>query len=615
MNKKMFSALIMTFMILFTGMGWQPFAAFAEAGSIETGSIETVSVSNRSFAAVTYSSTTPASVSLTKVDYNENEGYVTASARATGSNITGRGFVYSYTNNSPTTSNSYTRSVSSGSGNYEAEIRINTDYDYCYIRAYATNNNGTVYSSTETVYLSSRNRPTVRTVSVNDVYNRGADITIRVSNQGGSKITSRGVVYSSSSSEPTLSNSSSVTVSGTTGDGTVSISNLSTNTKYYVRAYATNSYGTSYGSTLTFTTKSSSSSSTSEYIDTQSVTNITATSARAYGYIDEAETSRVQELGFVYSTSRTYPTTSDKKAYDSTNTRGRYSMTITGLSSSTTYYMRAYYKTSNYTYYGDVIKFNTLSDTIDNYTVAITYMTSDGVVAGYQTLYAAYGQKLTSSSLNIPEGYVLLNGGWSYDVLGSASISVTVLSTAKQEHAFMPSRGGYQFQPEAPLTRGEAAQILYNLGNKSLRAKDPIAFNDISNSIYGTAINYVSSNGYMSGYPDGSFRPEAFITRTEMAVVLCSFYGYNGNAECNFTDISREYWGYIFIARSTQAGLFSGYPDGTFKPENNITRAEVCTLFCKAEGRSLNPLGAAAFVDVSAEHWAYRYVMNSAVPI
>jgi hypothetical protein len=59
--------------------------------------------------------------------------------------------------------------------------------------------------------------------------------------------------------------------------------------------------------------------------------------------------------------------------------------------------------------------------------------------------------------------------------------------------------------------------------------------------------------------------------------------------------------------------MFSGYPDGTIKPENMITRAEAATLVATKENRTLKPIGTQNFTDVPADHWAYSYIMNASI--
>ena len=91
------------------------------------------------------------------------------------------------------------------------------------------------------------------------------------------------------------------------------------------------------------------------------------------------------------------------------------------------------------------------------------------------------------------------------------------------------------------------------------------------------AIAFLNHEGILKGYPDGTFRPDSKITRAEFSAIASRF---DNIAEGNmsFSDVSKTYWAYRAINSAAAKGWVKGYPDGTFKPENNITRAEVTAL-------------------------------------
>lgn len=92
-----------------------------------------------------------------------------------------------------------------------------------------------------------------------------------------------------------------------------------------------------------------------------------------------------------------------------------------------------------------------------------------------------------------------------------------------------------------------------------------------------TYVDYYSEKGVVNGYPDGTFRPDAKITRAEAAQVLLNYFKFTGKG-AGFTDVAESAWYYDAVLASQQNGAFQGYGDGSFKPDNNITREEVIVM-------------------------------------
>ena len=168
--------------------------------------------------------------------------------------VSQRGFVYSSSNPTPSISD-YRVNCGSGTGTYSYTVTGLTPGITYYVRAYATNENGTFYGSVvavTTTATSPSTLPSVTTIAVTDVGKFRATVSGSVTSDGGENVTQRGFVYGTSSN-PTTSNSVVTSGSGT-GDYTILLSNLQAGTLYYVRAFAVNSKGTAYGNQLTFNT-------------------------------------------------------------------------------------------------------------------------------------------------------------------------------------------------------------------------------------------------------------------------------------------------------------------------------------------------------------------------
>ena len=269
-------------------------------------------------------------------------GNVTADGGAT---ITERGVCWN-TSTGPTTSNS--KATSSGTtGAYSPSMTGLSPGTLYYARAYAINSVGTSYGSEVT--FTTLAAPTVTTQAVDTIGSTTATGHGNVTADGGATITERGVCWNTSTG-PTTSNSKA-TSSGTTGAYSPSMTGLSPGTLYYVRAYAINSVGTSYGSEVTFTTLAA------PTVTTQAVDTIGSTSASGHGNVTADGGASVTERGVCWKTS-TGPTTSDSKA-TSSGTTGAYSPSMTGLSPGTLYYVRAYAINSVGTSYGSEVTFST----------------------------------------------------------------------------------------------------------------------------------------------------------------------------------------------------------------------------------------------------------------
>ena len=225
-------------------------------------------------------------------------------------------------------------------------LNPNTVY---YVRAYAVSDNGLAYGN-EVSFTTLSGIPMVTTAAVTDILGDGATCGGTVTDGGGLDITARGVCWSTSHN-PTLSDSHTTDGTGT-GDFVSTLTGLSTSTTYYVRAYATTAQATSYGEEMSFTTMNGIPS-----VTTAEVSGITATTATCGGTIATDGGLSITARGVCWSTSHN-PTLSDSHTTDGTGT-GSFTSSLTGLSASTTYYVRAYASNSFVTIYGGEQSFTT----------------------------------------------------------------------------------------------------------------------------------------------------------------------------------------------------------------------------------------------------------------
>jgi len=264
-----------------------------------------------------------------------------------GASVTSRGVAYGIAQN-PTTANNITFD-GTGTGVFTSTLSGLTSLTLYYVRAYATNSTGTAYGS-QVSFTTSAVLPTVTTTSATGITSTGATTGGNVTSDGGASVTSRGVAYGTAQN-PMTANS---TTSNGTGTGVFisTLTGLTGGTLYYVRAYATNSTGTAYGSQVSFTT-----SAVLPTVTTTSVTGITSTGATTGGNVTSGGGASVTSRGVAYGTAQN-PTTANNTTSDGTGT-GVFTSAITGLSPSTTYYVRAYATNSTGTAYGSQVSLTT----------------------------------------------------------------------------------------------------------------------------------------------------------------------------------------------------------------------------------------------------------------
>jgi hypothetical protein len=394
---------------------------------------------------------------------------------------------------------------------------------------------------------------------------------------------------------------------------TLTIADLQPDRRYYVAAFARNAAGVGYGEVLNFTTRRDMN------ITTLEVTDITYNSVRVSGDIT-ALRSNLQERGFVYSQDNPFPTIHDRRMNQTATAAGEFNMLLSGLEEETYYYVRAFAVSREGISYGNVIRFNTTPE-IEEVRITLNFTRTDGQMVARQIIDTEVGEVLRLADLNLPPNYVLVDAAWSYTVTEDSpdELLVSIRTTTQappqqqQEQMFMAGVGSFRFEPDRGATRAEVAQVVFNLSQGAAPGQ-PLTFTDVpAGHNARNAIDYVSARGFMRGDPGGTFRPDDTISRAEAAVVLSNVYRLAGGGTMTFTDMGTHPWAADAVIGAANRGIINGFPDGTFRPAENVTRAQVVTLFGNAENRTLTPLSAVNFVDVPVTHWAHARIMNASI--
>jgi hypothetical protein len=287
-----------------------------------------------------------------------------------GSPVTARGLCWSTLPNPTIADNKSTDGA--GLGSFSSVLTGLAPGTTYYIRPYAINSIGTAYGPEQT-FTTSAITASITSTSISAITSNSALSGGNITSTGGATITARGVCWSTSSS-PTISNSKSSDGTGA-GSFVSSITGLTVATVYYVRAYASNSAGTSYGNEISFTT-----SAVAPTLTTSSIASITTTTASSGGNISFDGGSSVLSRGICWSTSHD-PTISSSKTTDGTGT-GVFNSSLSALTPGTTYYVRAYATNGAGTGYGNEISFTTTNIYAVISTSAITAITSTSATSG-----------------------------------------------------------------------------------------------------------------------------------------------------------------------------------------------------------------------------------------
>ena len=182
----------------------------------------------------------------------------------------------------------------------------------------------------------------------------------------------------------------------------------------------------------------------------------------------------------------------------------------------------------------------------------------------------------------------------------------------------MSGYGDGLFGANDNMTRAQVCQMFYNL----LLDKDvaiTVNFADVSDDAwYAKAVNTLASLGIVKGIGDGMFAPDRAISRAEFAAIASRFAKASNVGSVNFADVFADDWFYDPVLTAVSYGWISGYEDGTFKPNANITRAEVTSITNRMLARAAdtnflagNVAALKQFSDVPVTHWAYGVVMEA----
>ena len=209
--------------------------------------------------------------------------------------------------------------------------------------------------------------------------------------------------------------------------------------------------------------------------------------------------------------------------------------------------------------------------------------------------------------------------GWTMIVLPSTIAKKTPKLNTADHFAYVQGYPDGTVKPAGNITRAETAAILFRLMDDTSRNNyysTKSGFRDVAaGSWYNTYVATLNNAGVITDSANGYFRPNDAITRAELAAMLAAFTD-TTRAANYFNDVTANYWAANAIAVCAKLGWITGYPDGSFRPDRNVTRAELMAMINRATGRA--PKSADAFLpgmktwsDNTADKWYYLDVQEA----
>ena len=266
------------------------------------------------------------------------------------------------------------------------------------------------------------------------------------------------------------------------------------------------------------------------------------------------------------------------------------------------------------------------TETADEYWALTPWTPKDNIVPNKAVLFVdGHEQDRKTFTLDTDEWAALpgtafpysgsIGGGYTYYTIKKATPKLNTYD----HFAYVQGYPDGTVKPAGNITRAETAAILFRLMDNSSRKtylSTKSGFRDVTaGSWYNTYVATLNNAGVITDSANGYFRPNEAITRAELAAMLAAFTD-TTRAANYFNDVTANYWAANAIAICAKLGWINGYPDGSFRPDRNVTRAELMAMINRATGRA--PKSADAFLpgmktwsDNTADKWYYLDVQEA----
>jgi hypothetical protein len=462
--------------------------------------------------------------------------------------------------------------VSSSVGTFTVEAAVYADStgwistdSATFTLSYPSSSGGGGGGSSATYY------PLIQTDAATSVTATSAVLNGDITSDNGYAVTDYGFLWGTSSSS--ITNKLDVGDTNQSGAFTDTLSSLTAGTTYYFQAYATNSYGTADGAVMSF-------NSFWPVVQTEAATSVTATSAVLNGDVTLNNGYTVTDSGFLWGTSASsLPNTLD--AGTAIN-NGAFTETLSSLTAGTTYYFEAYATNSYGTADGSVLSFTAGAQTL-------TPIVQTEAASSVTDTSAILNGDVTSNN-----GYTVTDYGFLWGTSDSSLTNKLDVGDTNQSGAFTDTLNSltagttYYFEAYANNSYGTAdgSVLSFTAGVQTPTTSTGTVFSDVPSSYWGyNIITSLSSRGIVNGYNDGTFKPNAAITRAEFTVMLAKALGLNINGTTStFSDVIQGSWLYGSVNAAVTAGLVTGLGNNQFGPYTLITRQQMAVMVAKGLG-------------------------------
>lgn len=195
----------------------------------------------------------------------------------------------------------------------------------------------------------------------------------------------------------------------------------------------------------------------------------------------------------------------------------------------------------------------------------------------------------------------------------------TGVITLKANGINIPVKNDLTFSAEIPINKVgkklivvQASDTLGTFSSRNIKIVRLVNFADVPEGYWArNPIENTGTVGLVEGYPDGTFRPERALTRAELATLLVRAKGLKlpkGQATQVFKDVKPSFWAAKYLEVAKTAGLVKGYPDGTFRPNNKINKVEGVAVMARFDNLRLANVVEKPYWDISTKHWGAKYV-------
>jgi Zn-dependent M16 (insulinase) family peptidase len=196
---------------------------------------------------------------------------------------------------------------------------------------------------------------------------------------------------------------------------------------------------------------------------------------------------------------------------------------------------------------------------------------------------------------------------------GNADTLDIVPRFTRHPKGYINGRSDTIFAPDDNITRAEAAAIISQLTADTRVIKPDGRFSDVpQNAWYAEAVASLCEKGIMSGYDGDIFKPEQNITRAELSSMLSKFI-FDGDTKLHesYSDVNGDAWYAPTLAALINSGYMQGYDDGTLRPDSYVTRAEMITVINRMINIKADADSENPFSDLSSWHWAYGDILSA----